>query len=341
MAENTEISWATHTFNPWWGCAKQSPACRFCYADRDSKRWGMQIWGVNAERKMMGDDTWRKPLKWNREASASPDPVRVFCASMADVFDEHPACVEPRARLWRLIEDTPALTWMLLTKRPQNAAAMVPDGWQRDGWPGHVWCGVSAETQKFADQRIPILRELKATIRFVSAAPLLGPLNLAPYLKIWRPLPGAAYEPCYGDGHDLYATSLINWVITEGESGPKARPSHPDWFRSIRDQCATAGVAYHHKQWGEWAPKPATNMHSHESRAGWYHSPDRHVVVDAATGATKLAREFTGTEPASSAFMFRVGKKAAGRELDGRVWDEYPRLAASGRRSRHTAREAS
>lgn len=333
MGENTGISWADNTFNPWWGCAKQSPACRFCYADRDSKRWGMQIWGVNAERRMMSNDTWRKPLKWNREAAASGKQVRVFCASMADVFDEHPACVEPRRRLWNLIEDTPALTWMLLTKRPQHAAAMVPDAWERNGWPGHVWCGVSAETQRFADERIPILLGLNLTVRFVSAAPQLGPLNVRRYLGR-RPAWGSAYpEPTSPKGilvQNLLPNSGVAWVITEGESGPKARPSHPAWFRSVRDQCIDAGVAYHHKQWGEHTPIMPTipDQTRPDGKApNWNRAPDAWVCQE--TG--KVVRlEADVPDVGSWQAMWRVGKKAAGAELDGQMWQEFPDARPAG-----------
>jgi protein gp37 len=304
-----------------------APACRFCYAKAWDKRYGGSSWGSKGERRMFGDKHWNRPLKWNRDAERAGEQVRVFCASMADVFEDHPALVEPRARLWDLIEATPALTWMLLTKRPENVAGMVPWG---ASWPRAVWLGTSAGTQKFADQRLPVLLQHPAAVRFVSAAPLLGPLNVTDYLRV-------ACETCRGEGvvtvdgdldycYDCDQGYLpgLQWVIAEGESGAKARPSHPTWFRDLRDQCEEAEVAFHFKQWGEWAPHYTAAMVGHESRQGWYHAPHRHIVMDDATGAIKQVGEINGTEPPYT-HLYRVGVKAAGRLLDGVLHDAFPR----------------
>jgi protein gp37 len=339
MAENTHISWATDTFNPWIGCAQISPACRFCYAKALDKRWGHQSWGrAVGTRRVTGDANWRKPLKWNREAADTGRTRRVFCASMADVFEDHPDLGAPRVRLWELIEQTPNLNWLLLTKRPENAAAMVPAGWA-SGWPKRVWLGVSAETQKFADQRIPILIDLPVTgERFVSAAPLLGPLDLdQPQCddhgrrEVVTDADGQEWcEYCAADGftgelsfgHWLDPLNGgISWVITEGESGPKARPSHPDWFRSLRDQCLAAGVAFHHKQNGEWlCGRPPADWPLGDV---WKH-PKRHCWVDPITGKTKPFGEFTGVDDMAWAHVQKVGLRHAGRLLDGVLWDQVP-----------------
>lgn len=329
MAENTGISWADNTFNPWWGCAKVSPACRWCYAHASDKRWGGNHWGRKASRKMMSEGYWAKPHRWNREALAAGKPLFVFCASMADVFEDHPDVVDARSRLWALIEQTPALVWMLLTKRPENVAGMVP--WGRS-WPRNVWLGVSAETQRFADQRIPILVQQPAAVRFVSAAPLLGPVDVRRYPARPRPTSEQVAQVAVQHGvtsheyesvlsrHLTGARPGVNWVITEGESGPKARPSHPDWFRSLRDQCQAAGVAYQHKQNGEWHHKIPPDWPLGDA---WL-NPGRHCFVDPVTGKTKPFGDFTGTDDTAWAHVARVGLKAAGRLLDGELHDDRP-----------------
>lgn len=138
VGENTKVEWAHHSFNPWWGCARLSPACRFCYADRDAKRYGHGgLWRRHGPRRMMADSTWRNPIKWNRAAKRACERARVFCASMADVFEPHPDVFEARRRLLlEVIPQTPWLDWLLLTKRPEHVAELVPWG---TGWPPNVW----------------------------------------------------------------------------------------------------------------------------------------------------------------------------------------------------------
>lgn len=248
------ISWTDYTFNPWWGCVQVSPACRFCYANKLAKRYGHNVWGKRNPRRFFGDHHWNEPRVWNRKALRSGVPLRVFCASMADVFEEYPGLDGQRSRLWKLIEETGALRWLILTKRPENAAQMVPASWMRDGWPKHVWLGVSAETQRFADERVPILIDLPVRgVRFLSCEPLLAPLNLAPYLKVWRPYPGAGYEKVYGDELGTRQDSLVDWVIAGGESEAlkRARWTDLEWLVGLRDQTVAAGVPFHLKQLGK------------------------------------------------------------------------------------------
>jgi protein gp37 len=312
VSDNTAISWATHTFNPWWGCQRVSPACRFCYAEAWDKRYGGDHWGANTERRTFSDKHWNGPIKWNRDAERSDQPVRVFCASMADVFEDHPGVVSERQRLWSLIERTPALTWMLLTKRPENVAGMVPWG---ESWPDNVWLGVSAETQEFAEQRIPILVQFPAAVRFVSAAPLLGAVDLTRIARPNESQPDLVWDVLgnrYGVPGRWQAPMSrgVDWVITEGESGSKARPSHPDWFRSLRDQCAATGVAFHHKQNGEFTSN------------GWgLRSPS--LWVSAETGKWVRAESEVPTAGSWQA-LWKVGLKSAGRLLDGELHDAYP-----------------
>ena len=315
MSDNSKIEWTDHTFNPWWGCARVSPACRFCYADTLASRWGHEIWRRKGPRRMLSEQNWRHPLKWNRDAERAGVPAKVFCASMADVFEDHPQVAEPRKRLWGLIEATPWLRWQLLTKRPENVAGMVPWG---DSWPSHVWLGTSVENQRYADERIPILLRLPAAVRFLSCEPLLGPVNL---IGQGGNLAGPCFyalpdPPEHDDGdpacqdHGAGQCSrcrFVDWVIAGGESGPKARPSHPDWFRSLRDQCVTAQIPFFFKQWGQWRP------------GGDRHRPAVWIDDNGRIPARGV--------PAAGTAMVKVGKAAAGRTLDGWIWDEFPAAA--------------
>lgn len=231
MAKNSPIEWTHHTFNPWWGCAKVSPACEHCYAEAWATRLGLQLWGLRAPRRFFGDEHWNHPRRWDREAARVGERRRVFCASMADVFEARPDLDEPRARLWALIRETPNLDWLLLTKRPECVASAVP--WT--AWPPNVWLGTTAETQQWAEQRLDLLLGNPAVVHFVSCEPLLGPIDL---MK-WLPPRGS-----------------LRWVIAGGESGRRARLMAPEWVRDLRDQCSTSGVAFHFKQWGVWSPTP-------------------------------------------------------------------------------------
>lgn len=226
LAGGTKITWTHFTFNPWWGCTKVSPACNSCYADTFAHRLGMDLWGKSADRRTFGDKHWAEPLKWQRKAVKDGTRYRVFCASMSDVFENRRDLDEHRARLWRLIDTTPDLDWMLLTKRPEAVPSLIPPSWAENGYPANVWVGTTVEDQASADLRIPRLARIPAQTKFVSCEPLLGPVEF--------PL----------DGIDL--------VIAGGESGRSARQSDLDWFRSLRDRCVEAGVAFHFKQHGEW-----------------------------------------------------------------------------------------
>ena len=285
MAENTAIEWTDHTFNPWVGCTRISPACDNCYAADWARRAGKPgLWEPGAERQRTSAENWRKPLKWNRDSAARVAAggrrTRVFCASLADVFDNQ-VPPEWRADLWALIRATPDLDWQLLTKRPQNIADMLPSDWA-DGWP-NVWLGATVEDQERADRNIPHLLAIPARVRFLSVEPLLGPVDLEPWLEWPEPAPevsGESWGCQQCDAHcpkcpkrkavHLYPEGpigahgcpewilenrqTVDWVIVGGESGPQARPMHPDWVRAIRDQCAAAEVPFLLKQWGNWKP---------------------------------------------------------------------------------------
>lgn len=277
MGKNSRIEWTDHTFNPWWGCTKVSEACKNCYAEAWSKRVGQQVWGPKAERRFFGDRHWLEPLKWNADAAGRGERRRVFCASMADVFEDRRILDPWRSKLWELIDATPQLDWLLLTKRPEHVEAFTP--W-RAHWPHNIWLGTTVEDQMAAETRLPHLEKIPAAVRFISAEPLRGALQIQPWLGI-----------------------TIDWVITGGESGPKARPSSPSWFRELLTQCAAARVPFHFKQWGDWVP-------------GIQPKPG-------AQSATTIKQVDDGTT------MLRVGKKAAGRLLDGAMWDGLPQTRAA------------
>lgn len=237
MSEKTGIAWTDHTFNPWWGCVKVSPACTHCYAETLATRYGHPVWGTEAPRRFFGDKHWDEPLRWNTQAERDGIRRRVFCASMADVFEDREGLCSERARLFALIRDTPQLDWLLLTKRPENILRLWPEsarapGWRR--WP-NVWLGTTAENQQYADERIPALLRVPARFHFLSYEPALGPLNLQPWL-------------C-ASGVDA-----LHWVIAGGESGAGFRAADPEWFRSVRDQCK-GRARFFFKQWGGLRPK--------------------------------------------------------------------------------------
>jgi protein gp37 len=229
MADRTAIQWTNATFNPWWGCERVSPACAHCYADALARRYGHRLWDTDSARRFFSDQHWRQPLRWNRQAEKRGEPLKVFCASMADVFEYRPELEPWRERLWHLIEQTPMLHWQLLTKRPELIAAMVP--W-RDVWPGNVWIGTSVENSRHTF-RVELLRELPAAVRFVSAEPLLGSLFLNGRPNR-RPL----------------ELDSVDWVICGGESGPRFRAVNLDWVRELRDACLEAAVPFFYKQQG-------------------------------------------------------------------------------------------
>jgi len=298
MAENSNIEWCDHTFNPWIGCTKVSPGCDHCYAEqRMDTRLHRVKWGVGAPRQRT--KTWGDPKRWNDGHDVffaqHGRRQRVFCASLADVFDNE---VPPawRAELFALICLTPHLDWLLLTKRIGNVPKMLEQpGMPKDGLPANVWIGATVVNQEEADRDVPKLLQVPAAVRFLSIEPMLGPINLDEFHPTREPA-----MPKLLDG--------IDWVICGGESGPKARPMHPDWPRGLRDQCEAAGVHFLFKQWGEWAP--------------WNNDPSKYPMGVAPDGST-VGPDDRFTE--DCALMYRLGKKAAGRLLDGKTHDGFPR----------------
>lgn len=322
MAENSKIEWTDHTFNPWTGCTKVSPGCDHCYAESWSKRAGDKVgkWGPGAPRVRTNKANWRKPVQWEKNAAKFFEQhgrrQRVFCSSLADVFDnEVPSSW--RYDLFNLILSTPSLDWLLLTKRIGNAARMIdevlpesmkslppehPLAWP---WP-NVWLGATITSQAEADRDIQKLLAVPARVRFLSMEPLLGPVDLT---SIRQLLEGESYT----EGNVLVRKSTlergadrpsVDWVIVGGESGPGARPMHPGWARSLRDQCQAAGVPFLFKQWGEWIP------------AG------QSAAARVANGFAPI-KEFQHLDGWR---MQRIGKKAAGRLLDGVEHNGFPEV---------------
>jgi protein gp37 len=334
MGENSNIEWTDHTFNPWRGCTHATaageahPGCTHCYAEQLSKRnpKALGVWGERGVRVMGTPAYWRQPLKWNEAAEREGVRKRVFCASLADVLEDWqgPILDSKGRKLWRcwdntrieasesrpsprwspltmddlrrdlfaLIDATPNLDWLLLTKRPENIQRM----WRQFGTfervnpecfglhrhrRDNVWLLTSVSNQATADALVPELLKCRHLVPVLglSCEPLLGPINFR-----WRGL---------------------DWVIAGGESGPHARPMHPDWARSLRGQCQAAGVPFFFKQWGEWAP----NDVAAKPQAEW--TP---------CGADRI-HVWDGGEEVS----LRIGKKAAGRLLDEMEWDEFPK----------------
>lgn len=297
MGATTEISWTDATFNPWWGCVNVSPACDHCYAETFSKRTGNAVWGKDAPRRFMGDKYWDGPVKWNAVAERAGKRTRVFCGSMCDVMEDRADLKPHRERLYELIQRTPWLDWLLLTKRPQNYRRFLPAAWLEKP-RANVWGMTTVEANAYR-WRIDALSETPFAVRGLSCEPLLENLRIEQQLQ----------------------TGLIHWVIAGGESGPGARPMHPEWAQGLRDQCRAPGVAYLFKQWGAWAPVA--------KRTDLPASPT--IVQDGdilmlRDGTTQTFEECGGV--GEHAVLRRVGKKASGALLDGVAWKQFPGATA-------------
>ena len=264
MAENSKIEWTDHTFNPWEGCQKVGPGCDHCYAETRNARFGGGVavnWGPAAPRRRTSAANWQQPLKWNAQAEREGRRFRVFCASLADVFDNQ---VPPvwRADLFKLIGDTPHLDWLLLTKRIGNVGNMISFDWQDCGCPPNVWIGATVVNQQEADRDIPKLLAVPARVRFLSIEPMLGPIDL---LATGDTLCRCDACMSMAQRHpESPGLQRIDWVICGGESGHRARPMRAEWAQSLRDQCAAAGVPFLFKQWGEWLGEHQDGAHDHE-----------------------------------------------------------------------------
>lgn len=300
MGENSKIGWvstpnpdgtitAGHTQNFWMGCTKVSPACAHCYAEvMMDHRYGKVKWGKGEERVVTSEANWKKPFAWDRKAAKTGTRPKVFCSSLADIFDDE---VEPQWQrdAFEIMEATPHLDWLLLTKRPELVHTTIPEHWWKGMWPANVWLGVTVENQKQADLRIPILLENPAPVRFLSCEPLLGPINLRLNTQ---------GVPCTKDGHPIMTlrdemhgekSAGIDWLICGGESGraKNVRPMHPMWVYDLRNQCELCNptIPFFFKQWGEFKPI------------------------------------YTDTE---NFHLKRLGTKNTGHDLDGKIYQQFP-----------------
>lgn len=364
MADKSKIEWTDASWNPVTGCTKVSPGCDHCYAETFAERWR----GTKGHHFENGFDVQLRPerldqpLRWKR-------PRRIFVNSMSDLFHEK---VPDRfiAQVFETMGAAKQHTFQLLTKRHARMRSLLtrwsehatkgchcpageggcsaPVDVQHGVWPlPNVWLGVSVEDQKRADLRIPALLGTPAAVRWISAEPLLGPIDLARWLVYGCPACGQSGAWTdgrairLGDDVDEYWCQTcgaetpmsactppgLNWVVCGGESGPGARPMHPDWARSLRDQCVEAGVAFHFKQWGAWAVG-YSHGEGEDGPGDTFVNPDGetgHVWFNENLG---YPTNFAGPWGEGSTPMSRVGKKRAGRELDGRVWDEFPQEVA-------------
>lgn len=305
MGEVTAISWTDHTWNPWIGCTKVSPACDGCYAEAlmDTRHhrvaWGGPGKGVGT-RSRTSPATWREPFRWARKAKKDGTRPLVFCASLADIFD-NAVPAEWRLQAFEVMRATPELVYLLLTKRPQLIVKLAAEA---GGLPANAAIGTTVEDQPSAINLFHLAvaaRTTKPLFIFASLEPLLGPVD-----PRWITVPDGiakaagtvnlTYFNAF-EGVDKLGLPRLGWAITGGETDQgkhKARPTSPDWFRSLRDQCATAGVPFHFKQWGEHRPLTAAEQKQ-------------------ACGATLVGSD----RHAPDAYVLRVGKTAAGRLLDG------------------------
>lgn len=358
MGYKTEIGWTDSTWNPVTGCTRVSPGCENCYielappfriegrrfTDRDGER-SHKIGSATDVR--LHPERLDQPLRWKR-------PRRIFVNSLSDLFHEAVSDVYI-AKVFAVMAQASQHTFQVLTKRHGRMRALlnspdfmqvVAEKYRGEGrgplaeidplpWPiPNVWLGVTVENQEWADKRIPALLDTPAAVRFLSCEPLLGPVSLTPCNCPTSSTLGCARHnfgsltDTQTNARDLHYPA-IDWVICGGESGPNARPMHPDWARSLRDQCTTAGVPYFFKQWGEWAPDEWVDEEGDRHVGRKPEAKDPRSLVMHPAGMTALTPDnpfdpWDRGHPNWHTVMRRVGKKAAGRELDGRTWDEYP-----------------
>lgn len=346
MGNITNISWCDSSWNPWIGCTKVGPGCDHCYAETlMDKRHHRVQWGSGNPRSLTSASNWKLPLRWNKAAfmeccackwrgdkseceisgygnpicpgchiESAPRPARrrVFCASLADVFDNE-VDEQWRADLFHLMAITQNLDWIILTKRVGNVPRML-GSMGRSGFQRNQWIGATVVNQEEADRDIPKLLDIPAYTRFLSIEPMLGPISLdnIPYRGEWLTAFNETAWPELGKVH---------WVIAGGESGHQARASNPDWYRSLRDQCAAAQVPFHFKQWGEWGDGDSIEKTGTAHNGWWEDDPeDGGVPQKDFPGPMSNGIELASQRPV----VYRVGKRHSGRFLDGIEHNGFP-----------------
>lgn len=338
MGERSKIEWTDATWNPWQGCTKVSPACEHCYMFNDLKRYGRD--GSIVVRSK--PPTFNLPLKKRRGGEfAIPPGFKVFTCSWSDWF--HKAADPWRPEAWAIIRQRPDVIFQIVTKRTERIRDGLPPDWG-NGYP-NVWLIATVENQKWADIRIPQLVSIPAVARGLSMEPLLSAVDIAPWLRCRHlSLTGGKCDQCGAGPREQ--RSLIDWVIVGGESGKGARPIHPEWARALRNQCAESSVPYFFKQWGEWLPidemasfdylyRSNRIAKPHEDQAEIDDSYGRSCRVDELILRTDGHHKRVIDEGAfrcdrpgwPAVHAFRVGKDQSGRLLDGRAWDEFPRVS--------------
>lgn len=321
MAENTRIEWCDHTVSFWWGCEKVSAACANCYADSLSNRFGPKIWGANRPRKKIKGAIGAL-MALDRKARAHGRVDKVFINSMSDFFEVDTAqpiidhngdpldtsLTEMRKEAFHYMGMCRSLKFLMLTKRPENIRSMWPvirsgELWKTD----RFWLGTTAEDQTQAGKRIPKLLECHelSPCLYLSCEPLLGPLDISYWLN--RVDYNTNDIDCDHENKEFAYESGISWIITGGESSANARPSHPNWFRGLRDQCKDAGVPYLFKQWGE------------------YVDVDTAISLGLTSTYDNKFQPYAKIKGSEMAFC-KVGKKNAGRLLDGVEHNGFPEI---------------
>lgn len=323
MAAASAIEWTDATVNFWWGCTKVGPGCDHCYAETWAKRTGHSVWGFDVPRRQIKSAVALLD-RLNRDAVKFADEHdgrarRVFIQSMSDLFDLE-VYDEWFVGAWARIEEADCLDIQIVTKRISAVEKRLAQvGCTK--WPQHAGLMITVVNQAEADRDVPRLLMLKTKFKIpwigLSIEPMLGPIDLMMLRageKAYDALQGAHAFRDGGGYEHAGACAKLDWIIVGGESGHDARSMHPDWARTLRDQCAEAGVAFFFKQWGEWAPSTPEHAEGNP-RSGWQ-SIKAHPTVS----------KFTDLLPENgAAFVERVGKKAAGRLLDGVTHDGFPR----------------